>query len=83
MTDVPFEGGAGPDEAGEPVRELAALREEPSEQFMGRVMDGIHLRQTGANAVELGWWGVTRLCIELLESFLHAVGVHGEPRGKE
>lgn len=74
MSDVP---SGGPDEADEPVRELAALRETPSEQFMGRVLDGIHTRQAGASVVELGWWGATRLFLELLESLAHAVGVHG------
>lgn len=81
MTDVPFEPDTG--DTDEPVRELAGLREEPSERFLAQVMDGIHMRQAGANAVELGWWGMTRLVLELMESMLHAIGVHGDIDRKE
>lgn len=81
MTDVPFDGT--PDEAGEPVRELAELREEPSDHFLGHVMDGINARQTSARAVEMSWWGVTHLLLELIDSLFQAIGVRDERHDKE
>ena len=81
MTDIPREGP--PDEAGEPVRELAELREEPGPRFLGGVLDGINTRQTGARAVELAWWGVSGLIMELLDTLFHAIGVRDDRHDKE
>ncbi len=79
MTDVPIDSHAR-DDAGEPVRELAELREAPSERFLGQVMDGINARQTSARALELSWWGVTNLILELIDSLFQAIGVRDERR---
>ena len=78
------DGGARlPDEAGEPVRELAELREEPSSRFLAQVMDGVNARQTGARAVEMTWWGVSQLFVELLGSLFQVIGVREERRDEE
>jgi len=79
MTDVPIDPAAR-DDAGEPVRELAELREEPSDRFLHQVMDGINARQTSARALELSWWGVTHLILELIDSLFQAIGVKDERR---
>jgi hypothetical protein len=83
MTDVPIDAGGPPDDAGEPVRVLAELREEPSERFLGNVLDVINTRQTGSNAVELLGWGATRLVLELFESLLGAIGLRPPGRDEE
>jgi hypothetical protein len=83
MTDVPFPGPAEPDDAGEPVRELAELRQEPSARFMGNVMDGINARQTTTRVIEMSWWGVTHLILELIESLFRTIGVRDDHQDKE
>jgi hypothetical protein len=79
MSDVPAGAGGTPDEAGAPVRVLGELHEQPSEEFLGKVLDVINARQTSGQAVEMFGWGATKLVLELFESFLGAVGIrpHG------
>jgi len=83
MTDTRFEGAAAPDDAGEPVRELAELRQEPSDRFLGQVLDGINSRQTTARALEMSWWGITGLVLELVDALFQAVGGRDDRHGKE
>lgn len=71
------------DEAGEPVRELAELREAPSGRFLAGVMDGVNARQTSARAVEMSFWGVSEFFLEMLGSFFQLIGVRDERRDKE
>jgi hypothetical protein len=80
MSDIPFEPGASgaTDDAGEPVRELAELREEPSGRFVHQVMDVIHARQSTTHLIEMHWWGLTGLAHELFDTLCRAIGVREE-----
>ncbi|MFN8586886.1 MAG: hypothetical protein U0704_03715 [Candidatus Eisenbacteria bacterium] len=71
------------DGTGEPVRELAELREEPSARFLAGVMDGVNARQTSARAVEMSFWGISEFFLEMLGSFFQLLGVRDERRDKE
>ncbi len=83
MTDDTLGPIGATNEADERIRELAELREEPSARFVGQVMDGINARQTSAQAIEMTWWGATKLVFELIESFLDAVGLRpNRPNGE-
>lgn len=83
MSDIPSSPPPADDGAGEPVLELAELREEPSEVFLARVMDGVNARQTSARAIEMSWWGVTQLFTELTGALFAALGVRDDRRDKE
>ena len=83
MSDVPVSGPAAADAAGEPVRELAELRQEPSDRFLGSVLDGINARQTTTRAIEMSWWGVTHRFLELVDSLFQAIGIRADGHEKE
>ena len=83
MSDVPGNAGDAPDDAGRPVRVLGGLEEEPSAQFVGKVLDVINARQTSSQAVEMFGWGATKLVFELIESFLGAIGLRPHGRDEE
>ena len=57
---------------GDPLTELRILEEEPSGRFVDRVCDGINRRQAGAHLLEMSWWGLTGLVMELLQVFFRA-----------
>lgn len=63
------------DDTGEPIARLAALREDPSPRFLAQVLDGINQRQTTTRAVEMSWWGVTGLLMELVDTLFRALGI--------
>ena len=81
MTDIPMT--APPDDAGEPVRELADLREQPSPQFVEQVLGVIDARQTATQAVEMSWWGVTGLLMEFLDQLFRTLGLREDEPDKE
>ena len=69
---------------GEPVAQLAALREDPSPRLLAHVLEGINQRQTTARAIEMSWWGFTALVMELVDTMFRALGLRessdGDPR---
>jgi hypothetical protein len=82
MSDIPFENTTDP-VAGEPVAELAQLREEPSPEFLGHVLDGINARQTSTQALEMHWWGITQLIGEIADTLFRALGLREDSPGDE
>ncbi len=83
MSDVNASGTGTPPE-GEPVAQLAALREDPSPRLLAHVLEGINQRQTTARAIEMSWWGFTALVMELVDTMCRALGMRessdGDPR---
>ena len=82
MSDDPAASGALPE--GEPIEQLAALREPASDRFLSHVLDGINQRQTTSRALEMSWWGLTGLLMELVDTLFRALGIreatHGDDR---
>jgi hypothetical protein len=66
---------ANPAGDGTPIAELASLREEPSPRFLAQVLDGINTRQTASRALEMSWWGLTGLLMELVDTLFRALGL--------
>lgn len=62
-------------DAGQPIEQLASLREDPSARFLAQVLDGINQRQTTSRAVEMTWWGFTGLLMELVDTLFRALGI--------
>jgi hypothetical protein len=79
MSDLPRTGEASGDaeaasvDPGEPIPELADLREEPSARFVTGVLGAVHRRQMGTRLLEVAWWGVTGLLSEFLEMVFRAL----------
>jgi hypothetical protein len=60
---------------GEPITELADLKESPSEEFASRVLDGVNRRMLAADTVESSWWGITKLFLEYFQMLLRSLGI--------
>ena len=60
---------------GEPIGELADLRDEPSPTFRSAVLDGVNRRTLAAQSLQVSWWGLTNLLLEYLQLLLRALGV--------
>lgn len=80
MSDLPGPTPAAGDDidTGEPVAELAGLSDEPSSRFVPNVLDGINRRQTFAQALEITWWGLSRMLTEFVQAILQTIGVREE-----
>lgn len=62
-------------DVGQPIEELAKLREDPSDRFPGHVLDGINRRMLTAQAMETSWVGITRVLMEYIQMLMSALGV--------
>jgi len=62
-------------DVGQPIEELAQLREEPSDQFPVHVLDGINRRMLTAQTMETSWVGITRVLMEYIQMLMSALGV--------
>lgn len=51
---------------GEPIAELADLRESPPPAFIRRVVDGVDRRLLGGAAMDLPWFGLSEVILEYL-----------------
>ena len=81
MTDTPFEDRGRDPVAGEPVEQLAELREDPSPEFIGQILDGINARQTTTQVLEIQWWGITHLLGEIADTLFRALGLREDSDG--
>lgn len=54
-------------DTGEPIRQLAGLRESPQPGFKGRVRSSIERRRLTSDLTELSWQGLQLLLLEYIE----------------
>ena len=66
-------------DTGQPLAELARLREEPSTTFLDRIRNSIHRRLSVADALDFSLMGLFDTFFEYLKVILQAVG--DRPRG--
>jgi hypothetical protein len=78
VADAPQDETA-PEEDDEPIAALAALREAPTAQFVGRLRGTVERRRLVGGAAEVAWSGVGAVAREYLSLLFGALG--GRPRG--
>ena len=71
------------DELGTPIAELSRLREQPSNDFMGRVRRSIQRRSLAGQLVELSWNGMGEYLRELLDVSFGMIGSKEEEGGQD
>lgn len=69
---------AGDIDPGTPVEELARLAEEPSSGFRDLVLGSINRRLLAGQALDVPWWGFSKLFLEYLQVLLKSVGFKDE-----
>jgi hypothetical protein len=75
MTDDRRPPNADAVDPGPPIEALARLREEPSPVFGVRVLDAINRRILGVQAMDVPYWGFSRLLLEYVQLILGLFGV--------
>lgn len=85
MNDTPNDRNIPDDiDAGEPIRELHDLEEEPGGDLLGRVVRGIERRIFASDAIDFSWLGLGEFLRELWNTL--AGSLSGEvppPQNKE
>ena len=70
---------------GEPIRELAALREQPTKDFLDRIQDAIHRRDLASNVIDFSIRAFVSFVAEIIligsQLFGGADKDEEEPRG--
>lgn len=75
MADEPQgEPAAAEDDHDEPLAALAALREPPTAQFLGRLRGTVERRRLVGGAAEIAWSGVGAVALEYLSLLFGALG---------